>query len=73
MPSIEGKEIDMPNFDEFLKTVDPIALSEAAAKAAANHDNAFAGASQASTTVTIQLLRKYHEWLTVQLSELHQK
>lgn len=63
----------MLDFNEFLKTVDPDSLSELAANVAAQHENAFAGASDASTTVTIQLLRQYHEWLIAQLSELHQK
>ena len=63
----------MPDFNDFLKTLNPAALSEIATKASASQKDAFAGVSQASTAVTIQLLRQYHEWLTTQLFELHQK
>lgn len=34
----------MPIFDEFLKTLDPIQLSEIAAKASESENDAFAGA-----------------------------
>lgn len=59
----------MENYDAFLKTVDPDQLSEIAGKAAASQNDAFAGASQASTSVTLALLRQYHEWL---MQELHE-
>lgn len=58
----------MKSFDEFISTIDPVTLSDIAAKAAAHHEDAFAGASQASTAVTLELLRLYHEWLSQQLS-----
>lgn len=58
----------MKSFDEFISTIDPVTLSGIAAKAAARHEDAFAGASQASTAVTLELLRLYHEWLSQQLS-----
>ena len=61
----------MPIFDEFLETLDPIQLSEIAAKASKSQNDAFAGASQASTAVTIELLRQYHEWLIKQLHKHH--
>lgn len=58
----------MKSFDEFIRTLDPNELSEIATKAAKKQPDAFAGASQASTAVTLELLRKYHEWLLQQLS-----
>lgn len=58
----------MKSFEEFLKSVDPAKLSDVAANAAATQKDAFAGASQASTAVTLELLRLYHEWLSQQLS-----
>lgn len=58
----------MKSFDEFIGTLDPNELSKIAAEAAENQLDAFAGASQASTAVTLELLRKYHEWLLQQLS-----
>ena len=63
----------MPDFKKFLETINPEDLSKIASDSAANQANAFAGVSQASTAVTLELLRQYHEWLTKQLSELHQK
>ncbi len=58
----------MKSFEEFLKSVDPVKLSDIAANAAAKQENAFAGASQASTAVTLEFLRLYHEWLSQQLA-----
>ena len=58
----------MKSFDEFVKTIDPVKLSNIAADAAAHQENAFAGSAQASTAVTFELLRLYHEWLSQQLS-----
>ena len=55
----------MKSFDEFVKTIDPVKLSNIAADAAAHQENAFAGSAQA---VTLELLRLYHEWLSQQLS-----
>ena len=58
----------MESFEEFLKLVNPASLSNIAANAAATQKDAFAGVSQASTAVTLELLRLYHEWLVQQLS-----
>lgn len=63
----------MPNFDDFLATLNPSELAEISAKAATSQTDAFAAVSQSAASVTIELLRQYHEWLTSQLRELHQK
>ena len=57
----------MKTFNDFLSTLDAEKLSNLAADAAAKQTDAFAGASQASTAVTLELLRQYHEWLMEQL------
>lgn len=59
----------MKSFDEFISTLNPSELTEVSAKAAASQQDAIAGISQSATAVTIELLRRYHEWLTEQLTE----
>ena len=47
----------MKTFNDFLSTLDAEKLSNLAADAVAKQTDAFAGVSQASTAVTLELLR----------------
>lgn len=58
----------MKTFNEFLATLSAEKLSEVAANAAAtSQGDGFAKTTKASTAVTLELLRLYHEWLSQQL------
>ncbi len=55
----------MKTFNEFLATLSAEKLSEVAANAAAtSQGDGFAKTTKASTAVTLELLRLYHEWLS---------
>ncbi len=58
----------MQNFNDFLQTLDQTKLVESGtANVDANKDPAY-NASTISTSISLDLLRQYHEWLMKQLS-----
>jgi hypothetical protein len=52
----------MKNFDDFLKTVDMNKLVSPTVDVIENSDNPISAISALSTSITINLLRQYHEW-----------
>lgn len=56
----------MKNFDDFLKTVDMNELVSPTVDVIENSDNPISAISALSTSITINLLRQYHEWSSEQ-------
>lgn len=52
----------MKNFDDFLKTVDMNKLVSPTVDVIKNSDNPISAISALSTSISINLLRQYHEW-----------
>lgn len=56
----------MKNFDDFLKTVDMNKLVSPTVDVIEKSDNPISAISALSTSITINLLRQYHEWSSEQ-------
>lgn len=54
----------MKNFDDFLKTVDMEKLVIPTANAFEDTDNFVTAITGLSTSIAINLLRQYHEWIS---------
>lgn len=54
----------MKNFDDFLNTVDMDKLVSPTIDMIENSDNPISAISALSTSIAINLLRQYHEWIS---------
>ena len=54
----------MKNFDDFLNTVDMDKLVSPTIDVIENSDNPISAISASSTSIAINLLRQYHEWIS---------
>lgn len=54
----------MKDFDTFLKTVDMNKLVASTVETVADTDNFVSAVAGLSTTIAINLLRQYHEWIS---------
>ncbi len=54
----------MKNFDDFLKTVDMDKLVSPTIDVIENSDNPISAISALSTSIAVNLLRQYHEWIS---------
>lgn len=54
----------MKNFDDFLNTVDMDKLVSPTIDVIENSDNPISAISALSTSIAINLLRQYHEWIS---------
>lgn len=58
----------MQNFDDFLQTLDQTKLVESGTANVDTNKDPVYNASTISTSISLELLRQYHEWLMKQLS-----
>ena len=56
----------MKSFDDFLKTVDMEKLITPTVSTIENTDNFVTAITTLSTSISVNLLRQYHEWLSEQ-------